>query len=301
MDYNEFVEAVKKEVEMRVQDCTTDIRECVKNNGLRLQGLIIIKANNSLSPTIYLNDFYSMYDSKKYSFERIIDKIIEIYEGSIMECDFEADFFRDFTKAKNNIAYRLVNFDKNAEILTEHPYIKYMDLAITFYYKMDQKYIDNATIFISNEHMENWGITKEELYEWCTINSPKLLKPDIQDIYDVIMDRIDKAIVQKISKAEDDIKGNMYVLTNDKMSYGAACILYPDILKEFSKKCGADFYIIPSSIHEVLLVPKKDDIDPYHLKELVKEVNKTEVLVTDVLSDNVYYYSRENDEITCLS
>lgn len=95
---------------------------------------------------------------------------------------------------------------------------------------------------------------------------------------------------------EDDICP-MYVATNSKKLNGACVMLYDGLLRDFARKVGRSFYIIPSSIHEVILIPDTLDMDIRYMKAMVKEVNGTEVALDEVLSDNVYRYDIDTDRI----
>lgn len=91
---------------------------------------------------------------------------------------------------------------------------------------------------------------------------------------------------------------SMYLLTNQTKLYGATCLLYKDILKEFTDKLDANLFIIPSSVHEVILVPVSDALSNEYLTDLIREVNATELSLDEALSDHVYLYTREDDAIT---
>lgn len=89
----------------------------------------------------------------------------------------------------------------------------------------------------------------------------------------------------------------MYVATNSKKLNGACVMLYDGLLRDFARKVGRSFYIIPSSIHEVVLIPDTLDMDINYMKAMVKKVNGTEVSPDEVLSDNVYRYDIDTDRI----
>ena len=97
------------------------------------------------------------------------------------------------------------------------------------------------------------------------------------------------------------MKMPMYVLTNQQKLYGAACMLYPGVLKAFSEENGQDFYVLPSSVHEVILIPAEPGTNEALLREIVTEINRTQVAKDEVLADSIYYYSRNRDQIIWLS
>ena len=93
----------------------------------------------------------------------------------------------------------------------------------------------------------------------------------------------------------------MYVLTNSTGSLGAAALFYPDVKEKAAELMGSDYYILPSSVHEVILVPDNPSIDAKDLCKMVKEANRTVVEEKDILSDNVYHYSREDRRLDKVS
>ena len=90
---------------------------------------------------------------------------------------------------------------------------------------------------------------------------------------------------------------NMYVMTNTRGINGAACLLYKNALARFAQKLKQDLFLLPSSVHEVILVPKSDILKKEDLSEMVREINKTEVSPKEVHSDTVYVYDRLSDQL----
>ena len=78
---------------------------------------------------------------------------------------------------------------------------------------------------------------------------------------------------------------------------GAACMFYPGVLEDFGKKLGRDFYLLPSSVHEVILVPADETVSKEALWEIVTDINRTQVAEEEILADSVYYYDRKKDRI----
>ena len=99
----------------------------------------------------------------------------------------------------------------------------------------------------------------------------------------------------KSPEPEDGLK--LYLLTNQMGYNGAAAILYEGVLKNFAEEVGKDLILLPSSIHEVLLLPDNGDSDYEALSALVREVNEAQVRREEWLSDHVYRYLKEEDRI----
>ena len=272
-----------------------EITDVVKNNGVILRGMTFSGMGDGISPTIYLESYYEAF-VRGYSVDELSDKIIDLFRFGAKKDFFDVQEFLDFDKAKKHIAYKLVNYEKNKELLAKIPHIKYLDMAVVYYYLLKQKKggLENATILIYNNHLENWGITAEELDKIAKKNTPKLLEKDLRNILEVI-----EGLLQERIEAEEEEASEygMYVLSNKNKIFGAAAILYSDVLKSFAENLGTDLYIIPSSVHEVILVPKREGMPWEPLQQMVREVNATQVEDVEILSDNLYYYSREENKV----
>ncbi len=150
---------------------------------------------------------------------------------------------------------------------------------------------------LHNNHINIWGVTEEELYKLAHNNTSRIYRPDLRPMKEVLAE----LIVYKLENGEDlsglideIAKDNytVYVLTNHIKNSGAACVLYDDILENFAKDIDMDFYILPSSIHELILVPDDGYMDAPVLINMVRHVNIHEVAKEDLLSDNIYKYVR---------
>ena len=200
-----------------------------------------------------------------------------------------------------------------------------MDLSVVCFCILDNKMLGKATALIHNSHVLLWGISEEELFELAFRNTPNIMKPVIKSMREVLseiltfnlmeevgivkderdMELSEETVVYK-SKADnilDRIDGmqneiNMYVLTNSIKLYGASCIAYRECLKEFANEHNTEeVYIIPSSVHEVILIPNIGYMNPKEINDMIEQINNTEVEATDVLSNHIYKYRRETNEI----
>ena len=292
-DYTQFQEVLAEKVAAKLDPkIKVEITEVVKNNGVVLKGMTFSGAGEGISPTIYLEAYFEAYQNG-YEMEELADKIIDLFHIGSKRNIFDVQEFLDFEKAKNHIAYKLVNYEKNKELLERIPHKQFLDMAVVYYYLLGEEEgdLENATILIYNNHLEHWNISAEELDKIAKDNTPSLLKEDLRHITDVIQE-----LLREDCNFEDEAYG-MYVLSNKSKVFGAATILYSDVLKTFADKIKADLYIIPSSVHEVILIPKREGISWEPLRDMVREVNATQLEEVEILSDNLYYYSREEDAV----
>ena len=324
MNYEEFLEYIKENLAevMEQKECICkdktdndkgengisyeiELHKVVKNNGITLDGLTIRKKGECMSPNIYLNSYFESYQMGK-PIAVIMEEIIYSYEMAKKENTFEIADIKDFSAVRNQIVLRLVNYEKNKEQLKNCPHKKYLDLAVTFRYIAGKDPVGIASSLISNAEFKLWNIQLDELYQIALFNTMREFPWQMNSLAKVISDYLrDKlpgvlsdevfADIEKIREKENGV--SMYVLTNDTGINGATCILYDNVIKHFAKVQESNIFILPSSIHEVMLVPENTETEPEFLTNLVIEANQSAVGLIDLLSDNIYYYDREKDQI----
>ena len=277
---------------------TSDVR---KNNGIILKGLSAMQDGRYAAPTIYLNDFYSRLLAGT-NLEEILKECVRIIENPDFGPIEELDFMSDYDKAKDRVYYKLINTEKNRVTLENIPHLNFLDLSIVFYVVVSCGSGDTGTILINNQILSGFHVTLDKLFEDAKLNTIKKLKSVIKPIEEILTDL--HATVEgeeDLSICRDD-EGNsfMYVLTNSKKLNGAACILDKEMLMNFANSKHTDFYIIPSSIHEVILVPSRDEISREALREMIRQVNSTEVEPMEVLSDSLYMFKRNVGRVVCI-
>lgn len=294
MSYEGFEKCIVMDLQrMLGSDVKVLMQDVIKNNDTKLKGLTVVSHDTNISPTIYLDYYYSQYE-KGRALDEIEQELICIYKQNKVNANVEVSFFTEWQRVKDNIVFKLVNYKRNQELLKDVPHIRFLDLAIVFNCLLEANEKGNATILIHNHHLKYWNVTKDDLHIVATENTPKLLQCDLRNIVDVITNMLSND--NEIGNAEENICP-MYVLSNIYKLNGASCILYQNVLKDFSEKVGSDLYILPSSTHEVLLVPVMDEMSHMEFSEMVKEINATQVLPEEILSDHPYKYVRALDKI----
>lgn len=325
MNFKQFIQEIKETVKEALgEKIVVEEKEVLKNNGVRLTGIVIVEGNANCVPNIYLNDYYKQYKNGR-GIDDIVCEIFKFYEYHKIEKHMNMDFFSDYECVKSKLRFRLVNFARNTELLTQIPYVPYLDLAIVFYCMVENECIGNGSILIRNEHLEKWKISKEILKKDAFLSTQLKIIGEIKPMEDVIFEMIMRRMTLEIQNSarkhmdanisiSDDIvepivkemmdnvysedKGpKMYVLSNESKTFGASAILYQNLLSEFANKTQSDYYILPSSIHEVILIPIKEDDELLRLKNMVYEVNRTEMETEEILSDCVYIFKRSEGEI----
>lgn len=304
MDCKAFIENVEKSLyEYFGQDTKILVKEITKNNGVIMHGLIITIGKENISPTIYLDAFYEEYRDGR-DFGAIIYDIVKIYEENRVEGEVNLDFFMEYDSVKNRIFLKVINYEKNKERLQELPHKRFLDLAVVCYYAYMNDFIGHGSIQIEIGHLDKWGISEETLFLDAKRNTNNKLGVEIkgmdQIIWEMIADKIDEFGEEEVKAVllHAERKIPMYVMALKGRYFGAACICEKEMLKEFAIMQGKNFYILPSSIHELILIPDEGKEKPEELKRMVREVNSSHVAPEEQLSDNIYYFdSAENTVI----
>lgn len=291
MNFEKFVNYIKENVTIGwKEEATTEISVVQKNNGIKLHALCVNEPDTNICPSIYLEEYYDSYQNG-LSMESVVENIRKEYEEKKpINSNLSIPVY-DFSFVRDKVFYRLVNYDANKAILAECPHVRFNNLAVTFRLLViiDEHRIGSA--LITNEHVRQWGITDEDLYLTARKNTPCL--------FPVKLYNMDKIFEKMFGLDTSPVP--MYILTNEQEMNGASCLLYTDVLKDFSKKHGGDFYILPSSIHEVILIPVDKISDPTRLYDMVSDANATVVAENEILSNSVYLYDEKKEQILTLS
>lgn len=274
-----------------------------KNNGIILTGIIIREKDSNLSPTIYLNEFFSCYQNGM-DLQQIADRICDAYQSNDIGSNVDLSGFINYETAKRKIAFKLIDYEKNRELLADVPHKIFMNLAMVFYYLVTESpFFGSASVLIRNSHLAGWKVHTETLYQNAMISTPLLLPAKLQNIEEMMEKLTCGRNEEEVPFPEAELSTGqnqipMYVLTNKKNVHGAACIFYPGLLKKVAEKLKSDLVILPSSVHEVILLTDRDHTAKEELYQMVCEINKTQVDAMEVLSDAVYFYDKVEDRLS---
>ena len=288
MEYMEFLDAVRDYINEKSSNVRVSVHTALKNNGVRLSGLSFNREGYNASPTVYMENYYNEY-KEGADVSDIGDRLISIYRENDLAVRLDMSFFEDFSSVKDRLFIKLINRSKNAEFLKEAPYEEFLDLAIVAYVRVYDKRIGNGLIMVRNEHLKLWQKDAKTVLDAAKKNTHDHDDFTIKHIMDVL----------NLPGADDDEKIDrkefpMYVATNGKMTNGAAVLVMSDKLKEFAETIGGDYYVIPSSVHEIILFGRTDDRSD-NIDSMIREVNATQLGPDDVLADHAYLYSRDDE------
>ncbi|MCI6649010.1 MAG: DUF5688 family protein [Lachnospiraceae bacterium] len=256
---------------------------CFEMNGLSVNACVISIPGRNFYPVIYPDLYFDKY-RKGSTFEEIVENVLDVIRYT-NEDTFNFDEISDYEKAKEHIVPRLVSYSVNPEIFERRAYVPYLNIAVVFIYVISSKEDELVSFAINDEQVRTWGVSVKEIFRDSIETSTKLFPPLIESIKEAL------PLIR-----EEDFRP-FYVLTNSRKQYGAACVLYDNVLSDFAEKIGESFFLIPSSVHEMLLIPESFDIRVSEMRQMLLEVNDSVLKPEEVLSDRVYYFDMKNKKL----
>lgn len=293
MSYKEFIENLQKEIESCIGEATILFHKVTKNNGVTKDCFLIRENDYDVSPSVYLEDYYHAFRDGA-TIPELAEKVQHIYQECRNNTSLDAGHFLEFDNIKNEIFCKIIGRGRNEKLLAEVPYIPYLDLAVVFYYVLENEMFGSGSILIRQEHLDFWEVTKEELWEYARENTREKQPMHVYKMSELIREMLPEG--EKLDFLKEEIP--MYVMTNEKRCLGACGILYDHILQEAARLLEGSFYVLPSSVHECILVPEEAAPEAAELLSMVREINLTQVPLEEVLSDQVYHYDAKMHHLT---
>lgn len=310
----EFACTLKSGVAAVLPDCTVRINHVRKNNGHVRTGLVIAKEGSKLAPTIYIDGMYRLYQDG-VSKAQLIQKVMDAYEEACTnDTTPMQNVLSSFVNAKDRLFIKLINEEKNREMLQDIPHRMVQDLAIVYALHLKDALDFSGIVTVTNTLLQTWGIDEETLYTQAMLNTPRvspaILCP-LREMMESFLPTAQFLNAPPMDISEYDFDGftlkidngndmPLYIVTNKAKLFGAASLLLPQVMEKIGEFLGS-FYILPSSIHESIIVPASCAMEASELIHMVRQVNETNVDPEEILSDNIYYYDKVEKSFTVIT
>lgn len=275
------------------------------NNGLKEQVLVLGRKGCRHTVSFRLAGFYESYCENKDFLDSAAAAILKQFEKAIQIGEINRDML-DYASVKDRIGIRLVNAAANRERLSGIPHFDYLDMSAVFYIKSENILDKEAFMEINKDMLDIWSRNVMEIFEAAMQN---LIKEPacLQSINEVMKELLREGIasgdldfMEALLPDEANLEKNetgMYVLSNEKRMHGACEILNIPVLKKLAAETGKSLYLIPSSVHEIMVLPVMNDMEPDEVAQMVWEVNQTEVEPQDRLSNSVYLFDKDTQAV----
>jgi len=265
------------------------VEKIVKNNDYTYDGVCIRSEKGEIFPVVPLKLL-----EEKYKEEKNMEPLVETFRKSInSELKMNFWFIMEYENVRDSIMLRVVNYDMNRGFLETVPHRRYLDLAVAYMVeipdKEDMNKVYNA--MVSDKLMAEWGITEEELYETARKNYFAKRPTVIKDMRTVLLELMGIDVDDE-EFPEDDREPNMYVMSNSNNKHGAVAILDIDTIRRLAGRLGRNLYLLPSSTHELVIIPEYEEADEKTFLALIRDTNENVICRMEWLSHNMYYYDR---------
>jgi hypothetical protein len=265
------------------------------NNGVESRQAVILEKGELVAECLPIEHYYELC-RKPSDLEVAVRDILREYQKRNRESGHLCvDQLYHWECARDKVLFRLVNSDTNKKFLQSVPSVETCDLSQVVYMVLNAGNAYSRTLTVNKRLMDLWGVDTAELLQQARENTPMRLPARFMNaglsVSGNILDVMDTAHTAGAC---------MYVLTNTEKVYGAACIFYDGLLEDVAEKLGCGFYILPSSIHQVIIIPSCVCEPEYsmQLKRMVTAINLKEAPKQDILSDSIYYYNKEEKQFS---
>lgn len=302
MDYEEFkkeiVDSIREFLPEECRNHSVDIHPYNKNNGIQLDGLVI-RGSENVVPNIYLNQYFRDFEEGR-PLSDIKADIASVYMENRVDNPVFAPKEFSYENLKKSLIVTACNAEKNAELLEKVPHELREDLALTYRAKVSMPEKGIGTILIRNEHLARWGIDEQTLKEDAWKSMKQISSPSISSMQDIISEMLQDSFPEGMIK-ETENPLQMYVLTNKDRYQGAVYMFDQETMSAIAERLNSSLVVLPSSVHETILLKENPEMDYEELREMVKDVNTSQVSPDEVLSDNVYRFDRESQILSLAS
>ena len=305
MNFNEFVNEVKDNIKRFLpeayENAEVSTMECQKLNRA-YTGLMVRKEGEMLTPTINLNRLYEAYKAQPgVTMETVCRKIADIVIEAPIQVDLKS--ILNYEDVKDKLFIRVSSAEANKEVLENAPHQLKEDLAITYHVAVGKDQEGLSSMFIKNDLLEQYGISAEQLHEDAMKSSPRIMAPEVSSMGAVMEELVEKDPFMMSPEEREMLQESIresaqmpsfFVVTNQQRIDGAGVLFYPEVMDNLGELLGQDYFILPSSIHQMLVLPDNGEVSADELRMMVTEVNATQVAPAERLTNDVYHFDTKD-------
>ena len=293
MNYEEFKAKLTEEVKENLYERNINVditTTMVEKMNQTYEAMTVMPEGSKIGMNLNFQVYHDAYESG-LDLDYIIDRVVNDIESHLPEMPtVDPAQLTNYEVMKEKLAMEVVSYDRNEELLVKVPHKRMEDMAVIYRFELDMDPRNRSTILVTHSLMEQMGINHEQLHEDALKNAPVMRPAVIQGMTEVLMEMMGPEMGGLLEDMEIPQQEFMYVASVPNKTAGAGVLAYQEFMDQAAERLGGDFFILPSSIHEVLLVPD-DGVKSFHeLKAMVEEVNATQVAPEEKLTDSVYHY-----------
>ena len=311
MKKKEFMEMARQEILRQLpEDAKAGLSlnevEVIKINDQKHHGFCFQKEGIIASPTLYLDQAYDLF-RKGLPLDRIMGDVARAYLESADNSPEPSAPDLSFDKIRDKLCLRLVETKRNREYLLDKPYLDVGNgLALICDLQLSRNMSECWRTVVNNGIAEANGYDKNELFQEAIRSAVKMDPPEMKDLQDVVFGDEDGKNLLSGTDTDAPLRGKagsnepIYLISSRSRQFGAAAFFYPGVKEQAADILGEGYTVLPSSLHEVLLVPDSSRIPVRDLQNMVKETNRRQVEPKDVLSDNIYHFDNFQGKLSTI-
>lgn len=298
MDFEEFKEQFTEDVKQGLADAGIDAKvsiNTVEKMNESYEAMTVTPEGSNVGVNVNMEKFFEAYENGT-PYEDVVDKAVNVVEGGFAnQPTVDVAALTDYDQMKDKLIMEVVSAEANADMLDKVPHQQMEDMAVVYRFELDSNDDGRATILVTNQLIETMGVTPEQLHADAMENAPELKPAVIKGMSEVMAEMMGMSAedLAMMGMPTDPADEQMYVASVPDKIHGAGVLAYQDFMDQAAERAGGDFFILPSSIHEVLIVPDNGNMSLSDLEAMVKEVNATQVAPEDKLTDSVYHYDSQ--------
>ena len=294
MNYEDFKEKFIEDVSDRLYEQGAEVNISVHEvNKLNesYEAITVTPEGSNIGVNVGIDKFYGAYENGT-PYEEVVDKAVDVVaHGMAQRPEFDIDSLTDYSQMKEKLAMEVVSAEANKDLLETVPHKNMEDMAVVYRFVLSSDDDGRASILVTNQIIESMGVTPEQLHVDALENAPHIKPAEIRGMSEVMAELVGPEQAEMMGIVPMDPKDEQrFVATVPDKVHGAGVLAYQDFMDQAAERVGGDFFILPSSIHEILIVPDNGQMDLKTLEDMVKDVNATQVAPADKLTDSVYHY-----------
>ena len=297
MNYEEFKENlandVKEQMESRSGSGVAVETRTVEKMNETYDALTVKPEDSIIGVNLNVTSLYKEYEDGK-DYDSIVNGAAEVAENALSnKPDFNLDVIKDYDQMKDKLAIEVVSAERNKDLLETVPHKNIEDMAVVYRFVLGDSQAGVGTILVNNQMLDNYGISAQQLHEDAIRNAPEIRPLVIEGMAEVLAKQMGVEDLEMLGLNIPPEQEQMFVASVEGNVHGAGVLAYQNFMDQAADRVGGSFFILPSSIHEVLIIPDNGKFDTASLENMVKEVNATTVDPSDQLTDSVYHYDAD--------
>lgn len=296
-----FMDFIKENIKAYLpdtfMDASVEIEETLKNNDLVRQGLMICRRGESITPKIYLEDYEKRY-KKGESFEQILQEIAEL--RVLLDCKDTniLPAVMDYASLKQNLTFSMCDPELNHRKMQEYVHTPCGKYAAMYRLVLMAQGEGVASMPITKEHLKVWKVTEEQLYK-DTIQAENRRGFELMSMREMVKEITSHHTEESFEAAnllggsENVPVDDSYVLSNRIRYFGAGAIMHSELLERIGKLLGRDYFILPSCVHELFIIPDVGNQSQEELERRIWEINETENDPEEIFSYHAVFYDHD--------